>query len=93
MLGHVTPADSSSQPNAPLVVQICEFSCFHRLIQNKEIDLVINLPNNNTRYVQDNYLIRRCAVDAGVSLLTNFEVSDTRRGDLGTAPSVKVCVQ
>ncbi|XP_006824146.1 carbamoyl-phosphate synthase [ammonia], mitochondrial-like [Saccoglossus kowalevskii] len=45
-----------------------------RLIQEKEIDLVINLPNHNTKYVRDNYLIRRSAIDAGVPLLTNFEL-------------------
>lgn len=45
-----------------------------KLIQDRAIDLVINLPNHNTKYVQDNYLIRRTAVDTGVSLVTNFEV-------------------
>lgn len=46
-----------------------------RLIENGTIDLVINLPNHNTKYVQDNFLIRRKAVDCGVPLLTNFEAS------------------
>ncbi|XP_070569881.1 carbamoyl-phosphate synthase [ammonia], mitochondrial-like [Ptychodera flava] len=45
-----------------------------RLIHEKEIDLVINLPNHNTKYVRDNYLIRRSAIDSGVPLLTNFEL-------------------
>ena len=49
--------------------------CWCRLIQDKRIDLVINLPNQKTRYVQDNYLIRRAAIDSGVPLITNFEVS------------------
>ena len=47
---------------------------FFRLIQDKAIDLVINLPNHNTKIVHDNYLIRRAAVDNKVPLLTNFEV-------------------
>eukprot|EP00058_Branchiostoma_floridae_P013144 XP_002598632.1 hypothetical protein BRAFLDRAFT_67029 [Branchiostoma floridae] len=46
-----------------------------KLIQEGEIDLCINLPNNNTKYVKDNYLIRRAAVDSGVPLITNFEVT------------------
>ncbi|KAJ8017620.1 Carbamoyl-phosphate synthase [ammonia], mitochondrial [Holothuria leucospilota] len=44
-----------------------------RLIQERTIGLVINLPNHNTKFVKDNYLIRRFAVDSGVPLLTNFE--------------------
>lgn len=45
-----------------------------RLIQSKSMDLVINLPNQNTKYIQDNYLIRRAAIDSGTPLLTNFNV-------------------
>ncbi|XP_072032116.1 carbamoyl-phosphate synthase [ammonia], mitochondrial-like isoform X3 [Amphiura filiformis] len=45
-----------------------------RLIREKQIDLVINLPNYNTKYLKDNYLIRRTSIDSGVPLLTNFEV-------------------
>ena len=47
---------------------------FTRLIQDKEVDLVINLPNQNTKYVKDNYLIRRSSIDNGVPLITNLEV-------------------
>lgn len=51
------------------------FSLFiPRLIQDGSIDLVINLPNHNTKFVKDNFLIRRSSIDAGVPLLTNFEV-------------------
>ncbi|XP_042302928.1 carbamoyl-phosphate synthase [ammonia], mitochondrial isoform X1 [Sceloporus undulatus] len=46
-----------------------------QLIQDGSIDLVINLPNNNTKFVHDNYLIRRTAVDSGISLLTNLQVA------------------
>jgi carbamoyl-phosphate synthase (ammonia) len=45
-----------------------------RLIQDRTMDLVINLPNHNTRFVHDNYLIRRTAIDSRVPLLTNFEI-------------------
>ncbi|KAJ8017617.1 Carbamoyl-phosphate synthase [ammonia], mitochondrial [Holothuria leucospilota] len=47
------------------------------LIQERTIGLVINLPNHNTKFVKDNYLIRRFAVDSGVPLLTNFELFAT----------------
>jgi len=46
-----------------------------RLIQEKKIDMVINLPNNNTKYTEDNYMIRRMAIDSQTPLITNFEVS------------------
>ena len=46
----------------------------YRLIQDGVIDLVVNLPNQNTKYVKDNYLIRRSAIDCGVPLITNFQV-------------------
>uniref|UniRef100_A0A8C5I0V5 Carbamoyl-phosphate synthase 1, mitochondrial n=1 Tax=Gouania willdenowi TaxID=441366 RepID=A0A8C5I0V5_GOUWI len=45
-----------------------------RLIREGDIDLVVNLPNNNTRHVKDNFLIRRMAVDYGVPLITNYQV-------------------
>ncbi|XP_072180802.1 carbamoyl-phosphate synthase [ammonia], mitochondrial-like [Diadema setosum] len=45
-----------------------------KLIYEGDIDLVINLPNHNTKYVKDNYLIRRAAIDSAVPLMTNFEV-------------------
>uniref|UniRef100_A0A4W4GPP6 Carbamoyl-phosphate synthase [ammonia], mitochondrial n=1 Tax=Electrophorus electricus TaxID=8005 RepID=A0A4W4GPP6_ELEEL len=44
------------------------------LIRDGHIDLVVNLPNNNTKFVTDNFLIRRMAVDCGVPLITNFQV-------------------
>lgn len=44
-------------------------------MKDGSIDLVINLPNNNTKFVHDNYVIRRTAVDSGVALLTNFQVT------------------
>uniref|UniRef100_A0A8C2KU63 Carbamoyl phosphate synthase arginine-specific large chain n=1 Tax=Cyprinus carpio TaxID=7962 RepID=A0A8C2KU63_CYPCA len=39
------------------------------------IDLVVNLPNNNSKFLKDNFQIRRMAVDYGVPLITNFQVS------------------
>uniref|UniRef100_A0A674HAJ5 Carbamoyl phosphate synthase arginine-specific large chain n=2 Tax=Taeniopygia guttata TaxID=59729 RepID=A0A674HAJ5_TAEGU len=46
-----------------------------RLLRDGKIDLVINLPNSNTRFVYDNYVIRRMAIDSGIALLTNFKVT------------------
>ncbi|KAE8580498.1 hypothetical protein XENTR_v10024445 [Xenopus tropicalis] len=46
----------------------------YKLIKEGNIDMVINLPNNNTKHVRDNYLIRRTAADCGIALLTNFQV-------------------
>ncbi|XP_059356399.1 carbamoyl-phosphate synthase [ammonia], mitochondrial isoform X1 [Carassius carassius] len=45
-----------------------------RLISEGHIDLVVNLPNNNTKFLKDNFQIRRMAVDYGVPLITNFQV-------------------
>lgn len=44
-------------------------------IRNKKIDLVINIPEGTVRKdeVSAGYLIRRAAVDFGVSLLTNLK--------------------
>ncbi|XP_015336477.1 carbamoyl-phosphate synthase [ammonia], mitochondrial [Marmota marmota marmota] len=50
-------------------------SSIRKLIKDGSIDLVINLPNNNTKFVHDNYVIRRTAVDSGIALLTNFQVT------------------
>ncbi|KAK9410921.1 carbamoyl-phosphate synthase [Crotalus adamanteus] len=60
------PSNENSESTLPPVRQ---------LIKDGSIDLVINLPNNNTKFVQDNYLIRRAAVDGGISLLTNLQVA------------------
>uniref|UniRef100_UPI002540CBA2 carbamoyl-phosphate synthase [ammonia], mitochondrial n=1 Tax=Euleptes europaea TaxID=460621 RepID=UPI002540CBA2 len=46
-----------------------------QLMKDGSIDLVINLSNHNTQFVHDNYLIRRTAVDRGISLLTNLQVA------------------
>ncbi|XP_058643579.1 carbamoyl-phosphate synthase [ammonia], mitochondrial isoform X2 [Onychostoma macrolepis] len=48
--------------------------CISRLISEGHIDLVVNLPNNNTKFLKDNFQIRRMAVDHGVPLITNFQV-------------------
>lgn len=59
-----------------------------RLIQEKIVDLVINLPNQNTKYTKDNYVIRRTAIDSGVPLLTNFQVVKLFAESITKAPSV-----
>ncbi|NXY31863.1 CPSM synthase, partial [Pomatorhinus ruficollis] len=60
------PSQESQSPNLPSV---------RRLVRDGKIDLVINLPNSNTRFVHDNYVIRRMAIDSGIALLTNFKVT------------------
>ncbi|XP_029314740.1 carbamoyl-phosphate synthase [ammonia], mitochondrial [Cottoperca gobio] len=44
------------------------------LISEGLIDLVVNLPNNNSRFLKDNFLIRRMAIDHSVPLITNYQV-------------------
>lgn len=53
---------------------------FNRLISEGHIDLVVNLPNNNSRQLKDNFVIRRMAVDHGVPLITNYQVSKCHTG-------------
>ncbi|NXT25397.1 CPSM synthase, partial [Syrrhaptes paradoxus] len=60
------PSQESQSPNLP---------SFRRLVRDRKIDLVINLPNSNTEFVHDNYVIRRMAIDSGIALLTNFQVT------------------
>ncbi|XP_059172198.1 carbamoyl-phosphate synthase [ammonia], mitochondrial-like [Physella acuta] len=77
-----TPVSWTSQDQGDLSSPI-------KLIQEKKIDLVINLPNQKTKYVYDNYLIRRAAIDAGVPLITNFEVAKLFVESLDYAKDVK----
>jgi len=44
------------------------------LIKNEEICLVINIPTHNSKKLEDNYQMRRTAVDFGVPLLTNMNL-------------------
>ncbi|NXA71376.1 CPSM synthase, partial [Thryothorus ludovicianus] len=60
------PSQESQSPNLPSI---------RRLVRAGKIDLVINLPNSSTRFVHDNYVIRRMAIDSGIALLTNFKVT------------------
>ncbi|NXL75499.1 CPSM synthase, partial [Leptocoma aspasia] len=60
------PSQESQSPSLPSV---------RRLLRDGKVDLVINLPNSNTRFVHDNYVIRRMAIDSGIALLTNFKVT------------------
>ncbi|KAM8933826.1 carbamoyl-phosphate synthase [ammonia], mitochondrial [Pelodytes ibericus] len=46
----------------------------YKLIKEGNIDMVVNLPNSNTKHVHDNFMIRRTAVDCGTALITNFQV-------------------
>ncbi|NWS99344.1 CPSM synthase, partial [Mionectes macconnelli] len=60
------PSQESQSPNLPPV---------RRLVRDGKIDLVINLPNSNPKFVHDDYVIRRMAIDSGITLLTNFQVT------------------
>ncbi|CAN8200931.1 unnamed protein product [Coccothraustes coccothraustes] len=60
------PSQESQSPRLPSV---------RRLLRDRKVDLVINLPNSSTRFVHDDYVIRRMAVDSGTALLTNFKVT------------------
>ncbi|XP_009460237.1 PREDICTED: carbamoyl-phosphate synthase [ammonia], mitochondrial [Nipponia nippon] len=60
------PSQESQSPSLPPV---------RRLVRDGKIDLVINLPNSNTKFVHGNYVIRRMAIDSGIALLTNFQVT------------------
>ncbi|XP_074728352.1 carbamoyl-phosphate synthase [ammonia], mitochondrial [Strix uralensis] len=60
------PLQEGQSPSLPPV---------RRLVRDGKIDLVINLPNSNTKFVHDNYVIRRMAIDSGIALLTNFQVT------------------
>lgn len=44
------------------------------LIKNDEVCLVINIPTHNSQRLEDNYQMRRTAVDFGVPLLTNMNL-------------------
>merc|ERR1712048_1198318 len=44
------------------------------MIQTRQIELVLNIPNNFSERLEDNYLIRRAAADYGVPLLTNLQL-------------------
>ncbi|NXU74377.1 CPSM synthase, partial [Oreotrochilus melanogaster] len=45
------------------------------LVRDGKIDLVINLPNSSSKFVHDNYVIRRMAIDSSIALLTDFQVT------------------
>ena len=44
------------------------------MIRNDEICMVINIPSHNSKKLEDNYEMRRTAVDFGVPLLTNMNL-------------------
>ena len=44
------------------------------MLKNEEIGLVINVPSHKSKRLEDNYQMRRTAVDFGVPLLTNMNL-------------------
>lgn len=47
------------------------------MIKNGEVDMVINIPDFRSQRLEDNYLLRRHAVDFGAYLFTNMELVTT----------------
>jgi carbamoyl-phosphate synthase (ammonia) len=43
-------------------------------LKDGKIDLVVNLPNSESKQIENNYLIRRTAVDFSIPLLTNISL-------------------
>lgn len=43
-------------------------------VQEKMVDLVINIPSPQSIRIEDNYLMRRTAVDFGIPLITNIQL-------------------
>lgn len=71
--------NANDVPTIPVAWPSVETNTTHlpsisRLISEGHIDLVVNLPNNNSKFLKDNFQIRRMAVDYGVPLITNFQV-------------------
>ena len=44
------------------------------MIKNEEIGLVINIPTHESKRLEDNFMMRRFAVDFGIPLLTNLNL-------------------
>mmetsp|Transcript_22159 Transcript_22159/g.33167 ORF Transcript_22159/g.33167 Transcript_22159/m.33167 type:complete len:904 (+) Transcript_22159:3-2714(+) len=44
------------------------------LIESNDVGLVINIPTHESKRLEDNYLMRRSAVDFGIPLLTNMNL-------------------
>ena len=44
------------------------------MIREENIGLVINVPSYKSKRLEDNYLMRRTAVDFGVPLMTNLQL-------------------
>jgi carbamoyl-phosphate synthase (ammonia) len=44
------------------------------MIKNEGISLVINIPTHDSKRLEDNFQMRRSAVDFGVPLLTNMNL-------------------
>jgi len=62
VVAYPTEGDSTSDPNAI------------EMIKNDEFGLVINIPTHKSTRLEDNFNMRRSAVDYGVPLLTNMNL-------------------
>jgi carbamoyl-phosphate synthase (ammonia) len=59
------PTDAESETNAM------------EAIKAKDMDLVVNIPGHTSKRLEDNFLMRRTAVDFGIPLLTNLQLFQT----------------
>jgi len=66
LASHEIPSELLHWPTSPEVQPNCV-----DMIRDGNIDVVINLPNDYSKRLEDNYLIRRAAVDYNVPLLNN----------------------
>jgi carbamoyl-phosphate synthase (ammonia) len=62
VVSYATEAGTADAPNC------CD------MIRNDEIGLVINIPTHESKRLEDNFQMRRTAVDFGVPLLTNVQL-------------------
>ena len=44
------------------------------MIREKDIDLVVNVPTYESKRLEDNFMMRRSAVDFGIPLMTNMNL-------------------
>ena len=62
IVGYPTEKDDSDEPNAL------------DMIREKDICMVVNVPTYESKRLEDNYLMRRSAVDFGIPLMTNMNL-------------------
>ena len=81
-----TPVGWPDEPNAKKNVM--------EMIHNKEFDLVINIPKNNTeREIKNGYAIRRGAIDFNIPLITNARLASAFINAFCNVPLEKIQIK